>query len=436
MAATVLHRDPLRARTSASSLLEHLDSVAPHRRTAFEKHLVEEDGLYESLQAFTTRAVPVCVWQGGGAYRTLFQFLALRFLLAPDHVLDCERIHGRWNWLGLCKRSLRLPLLNAWLRLRQHLEDHGMEFPAHEGLLAHLVQEATAMRVACAEVEAMEDVAPGYRAAFVMLERFNLRTADVALAMDDPGGVPAVVHGKTDFESTGSVYLRNTFLPRRFYHAPSLGRGDVWFFVLENKVLAGREKRHEGDAQTRPLVVCFFERTEGAPGELTVSRMDQQFSGMTTLTLTPAELALHLGFVLPLDVERSAAEMEALVERMWLETPRLGYEHKQLAEEDDLHTYTLAEPLDAEDVFWDSCPSEEHTKYALARHLERRHGWDRERLWKRSLGELRVAAGAGIPPWVAVAVGVPGGAVPAAGRGRARGRAGGGRRGRGRGGGP
>ena len=223
-------------------------------------------------------------------------------------------------------------------------------------------------------------------------------------------------------------------MPRRCYHSPLLGHGDVWIYILENKVLGGREDRHDTEAQTRPLVVCFFESAEGAPGALTVTRIDKQFSGMTTLTLTPAELALHLGFALPLDVERSAAEVETLVERAWLDTPRVGYEHTQIVEADDMHTYDLTEPLDAEDIFWSSCPSDEHTKYAHARNLERMHGWDRERLWKRSLAELRAAADGGIPPWGAVAAVVPGGVAPAAGRGRARGRAGAGRRGRGRGG--
>ena len=112
-----------------------------------------------------------------------------------------------------------------------------MEFPAPGSLLAQLTQEATAMRVARVEVAAREEIAPGYRRAYSMLERFNLRVADLALTADEEGGHPLPIHVRTDFESTASVYLRNTFLPRRFYHAPSLGRGDVWFFILENKVL-------------------------------------------------------------------------------------------------------------------------------------------------------------------------------------------------------
>ena len=220
--------------------------------------MAEEAGLYGELQAFASLAVPVCVWQGRGAYSYLFKFLATRFLLTPDHVLDCERQHARWQWLCLLKHNMRLPHLNAWLRLRQFLESHGMLFPASPDLLPHLTQEANAARVAHREVAVQEDIAPGYRSGYAMLGRFNLRVADMALAVEDAAGGGGALCVRTDFESTGSVYLHNSFLPRRFYLAPSLGRGDVWFFVLENKVLAGREVRLEGDAMSRPLVVCFF----------------------------------------------------------------------------------------------------------------------------------------------------------------------------------
>ena len=268
-----------------------------------------------------------------------------------------------------------------------------MEFPHHADLLPHLTMEAAAQRVAEAEVAAQEEIAPGYRAGYTMLGRFNLRVVDLALAADDPGAHAGVVHVRSDFDHTASVYLRNTFLPLRFYHAPTLGRGDTWVFVLENKVLGGRDARHDDDAQSRPLVVCFFERAESAADELVVRRTERQFAGMTPLALTPAELALHLGFALPVDDERPALESEALVERAWLGIPRLCYEHRQLTEAADIHTYLLSQPMGAEDVFWSKMPVQGHTKYAIARHLERSHGWDRERFWRRSLAELQQPGG-------------------------------------------
>ena len=101
----------------------------------------------------------------------------------------------------------------------------------------------------------------GYREQYVWLERFGLRAADLSLITDGDayGAIAAPVHLRTDFEETTAVHSRNTFFrTMRFFHAPTLGDGGTWVFVMENKVLAGREMRDATDAQARPLVVCFF----------------------------------------------------------------------------------------------------------------------------------------------------------------------------------
>ena len=88
-----------------------------------------------------------------------------------------------------------------------------------------------------------------------------------------------------------SVYLRNTFAPRRFYHMPLFGDPDTYIFVLENKGLAGREFRDGTDAQVRPLVVCFFRPDhDAAADQLVMTRLDTGVSCMTTMDMTPAEL--------------------------------------------------------------------------------------------------------------------------------------------------
>ena len=74
-------------------------------------------------------------------------------------------------------------------------------------------------------------------------------------------------------------------------------------------MLGGRETRHRTDAQTRPLVVCFFTKALGVAGELLVERIDKSFAGMTTRVVTPTELALCLGFVKPAAGERTTLEM-------------------------------------------------------------------------------------------------------------------------------
>ena len=152
------------------------------------------------------------------------------------------------------------------------------EFPPHEDLSMHLAQEAQHRRVALAEADTEEDIATGFREALVDPERYNLNIADLALFQDEPTLVEEPLDLRSDIASSGSVYLRNTFAPNHFYHA-LLGDAATWVFVLENKTLAGREPRHATDAQTRPLVVCFFKQLDSAADELVVGRMDTSMGG-------------------------------------------------------------------------------------------------------------------------------------------------------------
>ena len=68
------------------------------------------------------------------------------------------------------------------------------------------------------------------------------------------------------------------------------------------------------DAQSRPLVLSFFEQVSPEHEDLVVQRVDKTFQGMSTNTLTVAELLLHRGYVLPPDPERSAVATEQILE--------------------------------------------------------------------------------------------------------------------------
>ena len=105
--------------------------TAPHPASDHlsKGHLADSEELMPDLGSFANREVAVCLWQGGGAYRRLFKFLAMRFLLAPDQVLDCERVHARWIWLCDGTKGVRLPHMDATLRLTQHLETNGGRAP-------------------------------------------------------------------------------------------------------------------------------------------------------------------------------------------------------------------------------------------------------------------------------------------------------------------
>ena len=94
LAAKLLSTDKAFAQEAAKSLIRHLATTRPSNRTRFEQHVFDTRVIWENLVAFSEATPPVLLWQGRGSYENLFRFLAPRFLLAPDHVLDAERIHA------------------------------------------------------------------------------------------------------------------------------------------------------------------------------------------------------------------------------------------------------------------------------------------------------------------------------------------------------
>ena len=169
LAAKLLLPTATDAKAAAVSLVARVVNTKPVNRTPFEKHLLDSMELWTSLEEFSKAAPAVCLWHGRGKFETLYKFLAPRFLLAPDHVLDAERIHSRWQWYCLQKRGLRLPTLNALLRVQHHLEHQ--DLPDHETLLAPLLAEHAEHKVAVEAVQAAGEVAIGWRP--VSAPRYN-----------------------------------------------------------------------------------------------------------------------------------------------------------------------------------------------------------------------------------------------------------------------
>jgi len=159
-AARLLVKTPRDAQDAAKALLKHLVTTAPHKRTSFEAQLADTPTLMTELELFSKAAPPVRLWHGGGRYEQLFRFLAPRFLLAPDHVLDCERVHARWQWACRTKRSVKLHTLNSTLRLTQYLENN--HWPSHEDLHDFLLDEHEHYTRSLAATAAA-DVALGWR---------------------------------------------------------------------------------------------------------------------------------------------------------------------------------------------------------------------------------------------------------------------------------
>ncbi len=212
--------------------------------------------------------------------------------------------------------------------------------------------------------------------------------------------------------NTWSVYLRETFVPKRFYVFDGLAPG-LYIYVLESKTLAGRERRHRDDAQGRPMVVTFFERIEDDHMNVLVRRTDRSSDAMAIKTMTCAELLLAVGHRIDPDPERSARDAELILERAYADRKRLVFDHKQMPNPDDVHVYQLNNPTDAEDLYLGTDPGDLR-KIAMARLAEKQYGWNREQLWKRlNLEPLRDAVNSGVCPPGCEGV-APGPAAPVA----------------------
>ena len=162
LAANMLSTDPRAATAAAASLAQHLTRTKPGNRTPFEQHVFESSELWDNLVDFSRASPPCLLWHGHGKYKALFRFIAPRFLLSPDHVLDAERVHARWQWLCSIRRALKMHSLNACLRLTHYLENN-QAFPTTEDLAPHLGAERLHHRLSLEAIEAEGEVALGCR---------------------------------------------------------------------------------------------------------------------------------------------------------------------------------------------------------------------------------------------------------------------------------
>ena len=152
----------MRHKTLRWGLLKQLGKTKPSARSLFEKHVFDTKCLYDKLAEFS-RVVPPCLlWRGAGKFEGLFIFLAPRFLMCPDHVLDCDRIHARWKWSCDQKRGLKMYTLNAILRATRLLESNHM--PTDQQLYEDLEAERALHDSELAHA-ADDDIAIGWRSA-------------------------------------------------------------------------------------------------------------------------------------------------------------------------------------------------------------------------------------------------------------------------------
>lgn len=223
----------------------------------------------------------------------------------------------------------------------------------------------------------------------------------------------------------------------------------VFLYVSENKTLAGKEDRsYEGEALGRKLAVTSFHQDPHGK----VHRVNQESLALKPELLSVAELLQATGFAAPPDPDRSAAATELLLEAHFENLEILRFECFVDEQADEVHVYSLGEPVLAETALTLELPPAQRTKMALARCLQRNEALAAEetleRAWSSTLAQLQPRAAAFLPappgpaaPLVPAAKAAAAPADPpapepaplAAGRGRGRGRGKGRGRGRGRG---
>ncbi len=440
IAGAMLSKDAVQAQHAARQIHQKLVGIDAASMTAFERAFVA-DGRMELLASFAKRDPPVLLWRDGGRYEGLYRWLAVRFLSNPDNVLQCESIHAQWQWIETCARSIKLKQLNAVLQIRAWIQTFG-ELPAVADLQPYLDEITADVRRRYQLVRAGGEIAPGFCEDHLYQDRFNLARGDAMALGARREARPTPATAATAFMN----YFRLVFDTNCFYNVEGL-HPSLYFFVLERKVLAGREQEwNDEDAVGRVLSVAFFEATDESDAFApVVTRCNRESPSLEVVAVTLAEIIRAMGFHVPVAAGSTAREHEEAMMQGWLTHEPQIWNHERLVGHDDIWAHVLSDRQPAERRYLTDTHPYELTKMGCARYLEIFHGEDREDLWRRlDKTALEVACGApvgrggrgrgrgraaaaGAPAAVAVA----GGPVPVAPRGRGRGHRG--RRGRGRG---
>ena len=132
----MLSTDTMEARCCARLAHDHLLRVPEGHRTPLESTIVLDGPLMTQLGQFSEMHPPCLLWRNNAKFADLFKYVAVRFCSNPDHVLHCESVHAKWQWLTSTKRSLKFKLLNSILKLQEHITQYGGL--AEEDIIVHV----------------------------------------------------------------------------------------------------------------------------------------------------------------------------------------------------------------------------------------------------------------------------------------------------------
>ena len=368
LAAKLLSKDPEAARDAAKQLLKLLATTPPEARTCFEECIIEDPSLWANLTKFATRDPPTLLWHSKLEYEALFRFIGPRFLLAPDHVLDTERIHARWQWACSVKRGQTMQALNAELRLRHYLE-HNLEPPDFEDLNTHLIAERQDVRQRLQTLTDSKDIALGCRSSWIYRARLNLSAAEHRLveALHDPTSTT----GSEQYGIAWRNYLRQV-LTKDFIYTVSF-KPSVFLYVVDNKIVAGREVRDgKVEALGSKLVFGLFEAMPGEPHLF--RRVHREIVGMRQDLLTLAELLATLGCSLPEGLDLSANAREQMLEAYFQNLTISKWRVEEEVYHEEPLIFAITDEQDAEDAMAFKADAQACTKMTLARLMQRNDG--------------------------------------------------------------
>ena len=171
---------------------------------------------------------------------------------------------------------------------------------------------------------------------------------------------------KKNFNYDRSTYYRSLLVPLRMHRFMDLGR-EMYFLIIENKAYAGKEPTKEDEAESRTVVVSFFERCDHAGESFVVEPVGLSDGGnLVTSRMTPGELLRACGLYLEVPVGSSDRDVETLYENEFLENGLSVYKSTSRIESIDW-AFEISGSVDVEDAFCDRIDAELFTKMVLAR---------------------------------------------------------------------
>ena len=377
VAAKMLSKNPTIAKEGANSFHDYLIRLRHNQMTLFERHFSEDDVLMNELAGFKDLPEASCLWHTGPTFSNLYMFLCARFLAAPDHVVDCEGTHAKWQWITLVKRGIKFRLLNAILKIKSWLDFYG-HLPAAEELREHYQSVVETERAQLQAVLADPNIARGLRYDMVYNERFNL----------DPGALRLVrerIEHQRDVPQTPTtqwgMYVRFLFESNHIYAFQALGP-DLFLYVAENKSVPNRDAPAFGAAEGRHLTIAWFELSpeqgDGYDGYQKVIPCTGD-NGLLELTnCTIAEVSRAAGYYPVVPLNATERDIEVIHETHLLD-------HQVVVFDAERQTYTTGGdwgaswcflvrngPEDIEEHTFDKRDLAGLTKMALARRIQLR----------------------------------------------------------------